>query len=829
MDSDLNDPASTPVSNDTLVNAQAISSDTEIRGFVTELPTETLTDNFQLIDDFEDIYQASLVAGQVISLDIADFQAGNATNLDLDLYLLDTGGNVVASSIAFSSRIEQVTVTADADYFIVVQAFRGQSNYSLVVSDGAQTTPQTPQQVFMSALAPQQAVMLSEAATAASGLIKEVHTDRDSGLAFDSMPTIRTVHIPASDLEAPRYGVLSPDFPRERLGIENGEPANETYTAKLALIHHIKETNHRAGAEVLQPMHYAELHAGPPPDPDLQWNLPLIEWEEALTDVEAILPNPDRPLIAVLDSGVLSAHPKIAPVLVDQRDFVPSFIDGDGFDAEAEEDVVVDDPNPDDCFDFHGTHVATTATAPLEGGEINGRTMVGALPFADLMMLKLGYNRDPNCRFIVGDVAGAIRYAAGLPNSSGELPPRRADVINMSFGGPGQNAATRAAIEEAVAAGVIVVASAGNEGDESASPPPNFPGSYADVFAVAATDINNERAPYSSFYPQVEVAAPGGDGRFDLNGDGLADAVVGGVGRLNNAGTDFEPRYALYQGTSMASPHVAAGFALMKSIFPDLTSDQARQLLEEGLLTTDIAAPGRDSDTGFGLISFRKMADVAFQLRDDGLNLPPDFRIDPGALDLGNIRESAELTITRTGEPDFTIDTLTFSGMDLDDTQLLPVAPIDVDAEGYGVYEVSIDRRNIPAGDYVASVDVTASTAEVKRVPVTFTIPDASLEAETAPALLILERLVDGEFTSVTSFDTTGAGAEFDVVFELAEGETGTFRLVYTTDMDNDGEVCDPGELGGSFPGRDCDSTETFDLPTEEELLVEAILERLPD
>ena len=711
----------------------------------------------------------------------------------------------------------------DGEYFIVVDAFSGASNYALSVTSGAQTTPQNGGQVNIATMSSRQVVQMKPGGAALSDLLAESDVDRGDMSELDRLAPIRSLSINAQQLSAPTTGPLAAEFPQQVLGISPAPSSDPRYAEKLALLNHIKETNKRAGSEVLHVAHNKRLHASPPPDPLLQWNLPLTEWEEALDAEEAEISDPRRPVIAILDSGVFSSHPAIAPVLTDARDFVPETIDGDGFDAEAEEDVDINDPNPDDCFDFHGTHVASTAVAPEGLGEINGRTMVGGLPYADLMMLKLGFNQDPQCRFIVGDVAGAIRYAAGLPNSSGALPARPADVINMSFGGPEPNPATRAAIEAAVEAGVIVVASAGNEGEEPVQAA-NFPAAFPDVFAVAAIDIQSERAPYSSFYPQVEIAAPGGDGRFDRNGDGAADAVVGGVARPNSGNTDFEARYAIYQGTSMAAPHVAAGFALMKSIYPELTSDEARELLETGVLTSDIAASGRDNETGYGLMSFRKMAEVALQLRDGTFVLPADFRISPSSIDLGIFGDTALVDVDRVGDPAFTITDVTIGGEGLDGNAFFGPSPVENTGQGFGSYEIGLFRDSVQPGNYVAQFTATSSEGVSKSIPITFRIPDFSTDANTGPARFVLQERVNGSFNTVLEFTVAdGAGADFTLT-DVSEGE---YRLVFTTDMDNDGEICDAGEIGGTYPGMTCDSTQTFTLPGDEGTAIEAILERL--
>ncbi|NNU17582.1 S8 family serine peptidase [Parvularcula sp. ZS-1/3] len=826
VDSDLNDAPAGASSNDDTSSAQPINNDAEVRGWVfCSGRTSGSTPCFAGSDQ-QDYYRAELQTGQRISLTIADFDPNIPDQLDLDLYLYDESGTLVTFSFAFSAKIEQIVVPEDGTYFVVADAFAGGSNYILQITPPSSTTPQPIGTMHLKDMAPERLILAQPQLGPLPVEIAEVEGRRALVRPEAGEERARQVHLPVGSLLPPESGPLSLSFAEEAFGILPEAARDPEYAAKLALLHRMKVANAERGGAFFEAYAYPRMHAvDPPPDPNLQWNLGAVHWQEALEDLEANIADPDRPLVAILDSGVLSAHPKIAPVMVDARDFVPSFIDGDGFDAEAEEDVVTDEENPGDCFDFHGTHVATIATAPREGDPINGRDMVGGLPFADLMMLKLGYNQGDRCRLIVGDVPAAIRYAAGLTNNSGELPARRADVINMSFGGSSPDSATRAAVEEAAAAGVIIVASAGNSGDDPSENGPNYPASYPEVFSVAATTIDNDRANYSSFYPQVEIAAPGGESSTDNNGDGLADSVIGGVGRLSNDGTRFVARYALYQGTSMAAPMAASGFAIMKSIYPELTTEQAHRVVEEGLLTEDIADPGRDDETGFGLLDFRKMVDIALQLRADALDLPPDFRLNPPVIDLGNIRETETIEITRAGDPAFTIDSLVVSVEGSDVVVPDPVAET-IDAQGFGTYELNIDRNAFEPGEYFGEITVTASNGSSKLIPLSFDIPEPSLLAETAPARILLERQFEpGTFIQIQELTPGGAGSEFTL-----EGlSDGFYRLRFTTDMDADGEICDAGELGGTFPGGDCLGEEVFEIPGQEGELIEAVLRRLPE
>ncbi|MEO1656348.1 MAG: S8 family serine peptidase [Pseudomonadota bacterium] len=840
-DSDINDPDAAPLDNDSISLSQALAADNEVRGFVTRSATSDVVsnDNFALSGDESDFYEVTLGSGQDIIMTFADYQPSNPTANDLDLILYNSFGLRVAISQLIQSPTEQITVSSPGTYFIQVFAFSGASNYTLTINDAAQIGPETSAQVNLATMAPRRATAMNGDVASLSTAFKDAK-DRPGALSTSSKGAIKphTLWLESTELPMAKEGPLSDGFPlAEVLGLEPSEAAeDETHDQKLALLHHIKQVNRLAGADVLRPYHFPRYLADPPQNPVLQWNLLAIEWEEALDEVEIQAPTIGRPLIAVIDSGVFSSHPKIAPALTDARDFVAAFIDGDEIDdaeasanggnaAEAEENVSLTETDPDSCYTFHGTHVASIAVAPSAGGTINGVNMDGTLPFADLMMLKVGNNISPDCEFIVGDVAGAIRYAAGLPNSSGVLPARAADVISMSFGGFEPDPATQAAIQEAAAVGVIMVAAAGNNG-QSFLQQPEYPASFNDVFAVAATDINNNRSFYSSFYPQVEIAAPGGDSRFDSNFDAEPDAIVGGIATLNAGGTAFDADYAIYQGTSMATPQVAAGFALMKAIHPQLNTDEARSVLQSGLLTTDIDAAGRDDNTGYGLMSLKKMVDTAVALRDQTISLPSDFLITPDALALGNITTTATIAILRSGNPSFSITSVTTSNGGLPASVTPDATPLVIDAEGFGTYEVAINRTEASPGTYEVNVEVTSSDGVTKTVPLSFVVPEQSTQADTAPALVILQReQTPGNFVTVTSTVAAG-GAGSTITFNALE--PGEYRVLYTTDMDNDGDVCDVGELGGSFPGGDCDSSDTVSISANASNL-EFVLTRIND
>lgn len=151
-------------------------------------------------------------------------------------------------------------------------------------------------------------------------------------------------------------------------------------------------------------------------------------------------------------------------------------------------------------------------------------------------------------------------------------------IINMSLGGRGISQVMNDACDRADAAGVFVVAAAGNDNNVIGTPA-NSEG----AFAVAAHDAGGRRASFSNYGEDMEGAGAG----------------VGILGLLP------DNREALYSGTSMATPHVAALVAIIASCFPWMGADDIRDLI--GKRTHDIAPEGWDQYTGHGSFKLSKL------------------------------------------------------------------------------------------------------------------------------------------------------------------------------------------------------------------------------
>jgi serine protease len=192
------------------------------------------------------------------------------------------------------------------------------------------------------------------------------------------------------------------------------------------------------------------------------------------------------------------------------------------------------------------------------------------------------------CGGYTSDIADAIIWASGGSVAGVPANANPARVINMSLGGGGAcDTTTQNAINSARSRGTVVVVAAGNENTDASS---SNPANCAGVVTVAATNRSGGRAYYSNYGTVVDVAAPGGDVR----------TTGGGILSTLNAGTTVPgaDSYAFYQGTSMATPHVAGVVALMLAKTPSMTPDQ----VESTLKSTSRAFPASCSGCGAGLV-----------------------------------------------------------------------------------------------------------------------------------------------------------------------------------------------------------------------------------
>ena len=262
-------------------------------------------------------------------------------------------------------------------------------------------------------------------------------------------------------------------------------------------------------------------------------------------------------VVAVLDTGVSAGSDGYGNLLPGE-DFVES--DGDAADEYG-----------------HGSHVAGTIAQATD----NGIGVSGVAPGASILPVRV---LDANGSGYASNIAAGIVWAVD----------NGAQVINMSLGSFGPSSAIEVACDYAAEAGVLVVASAGNDGFTDHV---SFPAAFDSVVAVGATDLNREITDYSNQGSEIELAAPGGDTTVDHNGDGLVDGVVQ---EAFYAPYGYGWNYYAFQGTSMAAPHVSGAAALVISGSSDAMTDVRGALTGTAM---DLGDEGRDNVYGFGFVS----------------------------------------------------------------------------------------------------------------------------------------------------------------------------------------------------------------------------------
>lgn len=305
-------------------------------------------------------------------------------------------------------------------------------------------------------------------------------------------------------------------------------------------------------------------------------------------------------VVAVVDTGIQMNHPDIkgSPNLAPGYDMVSDPImgnDGDGRDADPNDPG--DKCNPDDATlsdSFHGTHVAGTigvAATNNAAGVAGGAWNVTIVPVRAL----------GRCGGKLSDINDAIRWAAGaVPARDGVKEvwnSKPADIINLSIGlfGPCP-ASMQAAINDAVAAGAIVVSAAGNARVDTQY---FAPGGCQNVVSVAANDARGQLTPYSNFGANVSIMAPGGDMARDDDRDGRPDGILSTkfmkncTDPANPGATVAQCYYAFENGTSMAAPHVSAALVLLKAKFPAaVPSELKTRLLQATIPRSNMQCSG---------------------------------------------------------------------------------------------------------------------------------------------------------------------------------------------------------------------------------------------
>ena len=303
------------------------------------------------------------------------------------------------------------------------------------------------------------------------------------------------------------------------------------------------------------------------------WDLDAIDVTDWGFDNRQVAEDGTGVYVAVLDTGLVSNWRQYFPEERIAEEFAKSFGGGGGLQGNVSEQ-----PNKwEHDTNSHGTHVTST----IIGYDLGGTPINGVAPMVTIIPVKVLNQSGGGWS---STIAHGITYVADLKKNGdlGDSPV----VINMSLGGSALDAVEREAIDYAISQGVIIVASAGNEGTAGMG----YPGAYAPVISVGAVGWAGEWYPEAgnAWWYVMDISEPTNISEFyvaDFSSRALPgqdlDVLAPGswiVGPYNvNQG---QTGYYFMGGTSMASPHVAGLVALMAERKSDLTAAEAESILE---------------------------------------------------------------------------------------------------------------------------------------------------------------------------------------------------------------------------------------------------------
>ncbi len=273
-----------------------------------------------------------------------------------------------------------------------------------------------------------------------------------------------------------------------------------------------------------------------------QWNMRRIGAEQAWD----LRPSAPDVVVAVLDTGVDLGHPDLKANLVDG-----------GY------DFINDTPIPQDD-ESHGT-----AVAGIIGAVGNNQEGVAGLAWrAKILPIKAlnARGRGPDSAMV-----RAIVYAVD----------HGAKILNISSTGARFSAALEEAVVYAQERGALIVAAAGNTGDQGDAA--TYPAAFDGVVAVGAVDEQDQVPEFSQRGSFVQLAAPGVQ---------VASTAWPGAGR---------GQYADQSGTSIAAPHVSGVAALLREMRPDLSAAEIVDTLRRS--ADDLGRPGPDDASGAGVLN----------------------------------------------------------------------------------------------------------------------------------------------------------------------------------------------------------------------------------
>ena len=448
--------------------------------------------------------------------------------------------------------------------------------------------------------------------------------------------------------------------------------------------------------------------------------------------------------VAVLDTGIDYTHPDLAPIYAGGIDIV----NGD------------DDPLDDH---YHGTHCAgTIAAADDEPNALSG-SLVGVAPKVSLYAVKVLDNRGSGT---ADGVAAGIDWAAA----------NGMDVASLSLGSSSPSAIIETAGQNAYAAGVLLVASSGNDGSSV-----GWPAAYPEFIAVGATEDTDAIASFSNYGPELEISAPG----VDIMS--TTPTYLEGRGPFNPS-----PNYDTLSGTSMAVPHVSGVAALIKSADTSLSNVQIRDILQTTV--EDLGDAGWDQYYGYGLVDAE--AAVAAAGGSSGGDTTPPAKV-TGLTATAVSSSQIDLTWDANTESDLSQYKIYRDGVYIAQTTGTSYSDTGLAASTAYTYQVSavdtsgnegqlsdsasattLDGGGTTSTMFVSSIDmwVSKSYGPWKDISIKVTVVDGDGNLLSGVTVTLEFQLPDGSIISFTG--TTDSNGQ--VTFTYTKASSGTYTATVT-------------------------------------------------
>jgi serine protease len=758
VDVDTRDPDEPNADNNSFENAQVISASTILSGVVDA-------------NDVDDFYQVQLQEDQRLTLQVAD--EGNLTGYEqvqLELYRADQSDEptlLISSVTRFDNgRLpSSVVIPSDDNYFIKLSAINPRSTrqssgrelqshgiYSLVIDAQIETA------MTDYALGEINILLKPERQYQAQGLRTTMDLGRIKTLSIDDAQAF----LAGQNMQVSTLAMAS------ALTEEQQEDWQMWQTIEMLVAHPdilYAEPNWKRFAN-LEPIN-DPLYSG-------QWHYDTINVEKAWEVMDSR--GNAGITVAVIDTGVLTAHPDLSNNLMAGYDFVD-----DDEDANDPGDRLINGQRSS----FHGTHVAGTIAASAANGEGG----VGVAANVIIMPVRV---LGPNGGFS-NDVLAGVCFAAQITRIDNGVcentnkASKAADIINLSLGGEGFSNIEQAVYDAVTAKGIIVIAAAGNESTSR----PFYPAAYDNVISVSAINRNLEQASYSNFGSTIDVASPGGDSSVDRG-------VLSTLGDDRSNTTTFT--YGSLQGTSMAAPHVAGVAALMKSVKSNLNHDEFLGYLNAGDLTQDLGAPGRDDIFGIGLIDAHKAVLKVIE------NSTPQILSSNNNLFFNVSQTTLEFVLTSSNNEDLGNISVEISGANNNSAGRWLQLNKD---SGLGDYQATVERSDLLEGSYQAELLVTSSLETVDDIVIAVQLqvgnPELSANAGVQYVVIIdddAEPNEDGIFVSAGGSAALVANQGL-YTYEVLGLKKGNYIVSTGSDLDLDFIICDAGESCGQYPTVD--------------------------